>query len=238
MRTICKRLLAGGACAVVALASAGARAEEPQRNEPRPTSQLLWLGAEGGVESVHLTTFSADFDRIVVGLTPTAAFGPAMGVGAGVRFVFLTLGARARFATFENDPSAPTKSWQLYTVDAELGFRIPLRRFEPHLTFAAGYVSLDGIGDAARGFGRGLDVSGANGRAGFGVDYFVSRHVSLGIDLTGEILALSRNGVSLGDLARAKQIGTIDDAKARVLEASGSSVGSALTLTGGLTLHF
>jgi hypothetical protein len=44
--------------------------------------------------------------------------------------------------------------------------------------------------------------------------------------------------VSLAELAEAKNVGTLNEAKARVLEASGSGVGSSLTVTGGAGFHF
>jgi hypothetical protein len=51
------------------------------------------------------------------------------------------------------------------------------------------------------------------------------------------MLVLGRPGVSLRDLAAAKQVGTINEAQARVLEANGTSVGGALTFTLGVGLH-
>src|SRR5262249_49783143 len=133
--------------------------------------------------------------------------------------------------------SATTSNMQLWTADAEVGFRIPLRRFEPYLTFAGGYANLDGIADRVRGL-HGLTVHGANARMGFGVDWFFARHFSLGANLTGELLAMTRPGVSITDLATAKQVGTLDEAKARVLEADGSSWGTAITGTVALGAHF
>jgi hypothetical protein len=49
---------------------------------------------------------------------------------------------------------------------------------------------------------------------------------------------VSRPGVSVRDLATPKEIGTINEARARVLEASGSSVGSVVSLTGDVGVHF
>jgi hypothetical protein len=60
----------------------------------------------------------------------------------------------------------------------------------------------------------------------------------VGVDLSAGLLAVSRPGVSVRDLATPKQIGTINEAKARVLEASGSSVGSMVAATGEVGVHF
>jgi hypothetical protein len=66
----------------------------------------------------------------------------------------------------------------------------------------------------------------------------VTHAVSLGLDLEGELLAIARPGVPIADLATAKRTGTIDDAKARVLEASGTSVGTATSLYASVSVHF
>ena len=85
---------------------------------------------------------------------------------------------------------------------------------------------------------QGLDISGANIRAGAGLDIYFGRSFSINGNLSAETLILARQGVALRDLAEAKMIGTLDDAKARILETSGSSAGAALTCTVGAGLHF
>jgi len=47
-----------------------------------------------------------------------------------------------------------------------------------------------------------------------------------------------RSGVYIRDLATAQQVNTIGEAKARLLEADGSSIGTALNLTAEPALHF
>jgi hypothetical protein len=188
----------------------------------------------GGVETANLTTFSANVDALTVGLTPTTGVGPAAGVGAGVRLFIFTLGARGRVAAMQGGGGG---EWQLWTLDAEAGVKIPLGRFEPYLTLAGGYASLGNFGNAVAGLGSGLDISGANVRLGGGLDFYVTHAFSVGAAVTGEMLILARQGVSLADLAQAKQIGTINDAQARILEANGTSVGGAVTFTLGVGLH-
>jgi hypothetical protein len=129
-------------------------------------------------------------------------------------------------------------SWQVWTLDAELGLRIPLGRIEPHVAFSGGYSSFGGIDTAIRGLQDGLDVHGADAGLALGVDWWLSRAISFDVDLQGQALAVAREGVSLRDLAAAKDVGTIDDAKARVLEANRSSWALAAALTAGLGAHF
>lgn len=199
----------------------------------------LWLDAEGGIEGINLQTFHADADKLTAGFVPSTATGPAAGVGMGVRLLFLTLGARARVASFQDQsPMRTVGSWQLWTLDAELGFRAMLRRAEPYLSFGFGYASLGGLDDAVTGLKRGLDVNGLNLRASAGLDIYLNRHLSVGGLFGGELLALSRPGIPVVDLLEAQRVNTINEAKARILQGDGSSWGWAWTLVVGPGLHF
>jgi hypothetical protein len=165
--------------------------------------------------------------------------GPAVDVGLGFRLVFLTLGVRGRVASFQDQsPERTVGNWQVWTLDAELGFRAMLRRAEPYLTFAGGYASFGGLDDAVAGLRKGLDVSGLNLRAGAGLDYYLSPHFSVGAHVDAEVLALSRRGVAVADLLEAQRVNTINEAKARILEGDGSSWGWAWTAVAGPGVHF
>jgi hypothetical protein len=213
------------------------RSEQPVEHPwGGPQSQLVWFDAQAGVEMVQMQTFVADFYKFSAGLLPARGVGPDVNVGAGIRLGFVTLGLRGEVASFED--RATVGSWQIWTLNGELGVRVPLDRVEPHIELAAGYASVGGFGTAIRGLSDGLDVHGADFRMGLGVDYWVAHQVSVGLAAAGEALAVARPGVSLRDLATAKQIGTLNDAEARVLEANGSSVGFGLSLTGALAAHF
>ena len=201
-----------------------------------PMGQRFWVDARGGVESIELQTFSANLNSFSAGFLPTSGTGPTASVGAGLRFGLLTVGTRGRLASFES--AGNSGSWQVWTLDAEFGVRIPLDRVEPHFALAGGYSSFAGLGNAIPDLGGGIEVHGADVRFGLGVDYWVTHHLSLGIDLDEQLLAVARDGVPLGELAAAREVGTINDAKARALEASGSSFGSALAVTGGVGAHF
>ena len=234
--SIASRSLCIGVLLAAVLTSASSQAEgEPAQAKPREKGlEWVWANAEAGVELANLRRFDANLDTLTVGLTPSSGVGPAFGVGAGVRFVFVTLGVRGRVGALQSSGGA----WQLWTLDAELGIRVPLKRVEPYLTLAAGYTSLGNFGYAVSGLGSGLDISGANLRLGAGVDFYITRAFSVGGNVSGEMLMLARRSVPLRDLAAAKQIGSIDDAKARVLEASGTSFGAALTFSAVAGLHF
>jgi hypothetical protein len=230
--------IAAAACALQPRAAHAQNVERPSV-KPQPTHEFVWANAEAGFENVHLQTFSANTDAFTAGLFPTAASGPTFGFGAGLRIVFVTLGARARVALFnDDDPQRTVGNWQLWTLDAELGIRVPLGRAEPYFTVAGGYATFGGLSTALAGVSDGLNVHGIDARAAFGIDYYLTRRFSIGAQLGGDLLFVARDGVSVADLAAAKKIGTLNDAKARILEASGTSAGSAWALTGGIGLHF
>jgi len=201
--------------------------------------EWLWLSAQGGIESINLLTFHADADQLTAGFVPSVATGPAADLGLGVRLVFLTLGARARVAAFQDQsPMRTVSSWQLWTLDAELGFHAMLRRAEPYLAFAGGYAALGGLEDAVAGLRQGLDVNGLNLRGTAGLDYYLNRHLSVGASAGAEALALSRPGIPIVDLLEAQRVNTINEAKARILQGDGSSWGWAFTFAAGAGVHF
>jgi hypothetical protein len=245
MRNRIRRAAAIATSVAVAAACAGdARADSDERR-PRKAggfekgSEWVWMNGQIGYEAIDLHTFEADSDLLTAGIVRRTAGGPAADVGLGARLGFVTLGARGRVASFEDDsPGRSVGSWQLWSLDGELGIKIPLGRAEPYLTFAGGYSSLGDLDDAVRGLGRGLDVTGANGRFGLGLDYYVTPRFSVGGSVNGEILALTRSEIPLRDLTEAKRVGTLNEAQARVLEAKGTSWGSALTVAGGAGVHF
>jgi len=210
-----------------------------REEEPDPTTKILWLDAEVGVANANLNTFTEDFNAFAVGFLPRTGTGPTAGAAMGLRFIFLTIGVRGRVATFQDtSPSRNVHEWNMASLDGELGFRVPLRRWEPYLTLASGYTTFGGFGDAVSGVGNGLNVNGFNARLGFGVDYFLSRNVAIGGNLTGELLALTRPGVPVRDIASIPQTRTLDQGAVRFLEANGSSYGTALALTGGIKAQF
>ena len=225
-----------GAAPEAALADATPHIEKAWEG---PESKHVWIDAQAGVEYINLQTFNADFDTVSVGLLPTAGVGPAVNIGAGLRFLCLTLGVRGRVASFQDSsPLHTVGAWQVWTLDGELGLRAPIGRFEPHAAIAAGYSSFGGFGDAIQGLSAGLDVHGVDGRIEGGADYWLTHDLSLGLDASAGLLGVARPGVSARDLATPMQVGTINEAKARVLEANGSSVGWMFAMTGDLGVHF
>jgi hypothetical protein len=198
-----------------------------REREPEPTKKLVWLDAELGYAGASLNTFTADINSLSVGFRGHSATGPTAGAAIGFRFVFVTLGVRARVSNLS--------PWSMTSIDGELGFRVTFRRFEPYMTVAAGYTALGGLADPSSTNGDTMNLNGINARLGLGLDYFVSRYVSLGGLVSGEALGFPRSGVPLTSVSQPR---TLQEGEARLRDASGSSYGGALTLTGGVKAHF
>jgi hypothetical protein len=201
------------------------------------------VDSQVGWNRVGLTTLRVERDSggeaLTGDLVPAVLSGPTVGLGLGVRWLVLTFGARAT-ATFFNESSnvRADDASQFYSIDGELGMRIPAGRLEPFIVFGAGYSRFGGLGDAISGLGKGLDIDGGNLRLALGLDYFVSKSWSIGARATGELLFLARSGVPIRDLAQAQSVNTLGEARARLLQGEGTSAGSALSFTIGPGLHF
>jgi hypothetical protein len=206
-----------------------AQEEDADADEEELGEGWIWLDAGAGYQGVDMVAFEADGSLLTGRLVSTAAGGPVLDLGAGVRLWFVTLGPRVRLAMFDA-PNGDT--FNLWSADLEAGFHVPLGRFEPHLTLAAGYSGFGGFDRLVDQLGDAYAIRGANVRAGLGLDVFVTEEIFLGADVTGEVLALNRAGVPLGDLLEARRVGTIDEAEQRILEADGTATGAAYSILG------
>lgn len=200
--------------------------EQAEREDSGRGLEFVWLNAEGGIQHLGLQTFRAN-ELVDPRLVSTTQTGPLFGAGAGVRLIFLTLGGRFRLGSFEE--------WQLWTLNAEVGFRIPLGPLEPYFVFAGGYAKLGSFepGNALAG-NDGVNVRGLNLRGGVGLDYYIGNTFSVGGNLSGDLLFLSRPGVELDIPDEADE----EQARAELYERDGSGIGAAVTLTLVAGLHF
>jgi hypothetical protein len=202
--------------------------------------EFVWLNAEAGYQVLGLQTFKKN-NLVDAGIVKSTQNGLLFGAGAGVRLIFLTLGGRFRLGTFDN--------WQLWTLAAEAGLHLPLGRVEPYFTAGFGYASL-GAFDVNKSTldlkGAGVDIHGWTARGGFGLDVYVTNVVTIGANLTGDVLFMTRPGVDPKKLASTASSGGANvntqeqavDAANNVYAADGSSIGAAMTATAVVGLHF
>lgn len=183
--------------------------------------EWVWLNAEVGGEHLGLQTFKGD-QLVDPELVETTQTGLVFGAGLGLRLLFFTVGARFRFGKFAD--------WQLWTLGAEGGLRIPMGRLEPYVMLGAGYAALGSFASTAPATSE-ASVKGFNARAGFGVDYYLSNTFSVGGNLSGDLLVLSRSAV-------ANASASTQGNEAMLYAKDGSSIGAGVTLTAVVGLHF
>jgi hypothetical protein len=233
-------LPASGAETVGGVPSDSARAADDDRETRR---ELEWFGLRSGIgySHVNLTTFLADdAESVTADFVPTRLSGPAATLAASARLWFVSIGARGSIAFFSDDSRELTvDDLSLWSIDGELVFHLLSGyALEPYIMLAAGYSELAGIEDAVPGLAGAYAVRGYNARLGIGLDWFVSDNVSLGVLASAEALFLTRPGVSAFELMQPEQVETVGQARARLLEGDGSSIGTAFTISAGPGIHF
>ncbi|WP_394842867.1 hypothetical protein LZC95_38070 [Pendulispora brunnea] len=148
--------------------------------------EFFYANVSAGAGLVGLTTFNSSD----LALDRTSAVGPVFDVGLGLRLLILTIGPRLRYTAL-----SPYDLWQ---INAEIAFHIPIGRWDPYIGLYGGYsflgaLSQDAIGTRAnsndvhvRGFDAGLQL---------GLDYYFTPHLSFGGEFSSEFLAMWRPSV-------------------------------------------
>lgn len=193
--------------------------------------EWVWIDVHAGFQQLGLQTFKGD-QSLTGGFVPTSASGGVVAAGAGARLLFLTLLARGRIGF--------SRVGQLYELGGEVGFHVPLGSVEPHVQLGAGYAAAAHLHDDVNGAAASaIALRGFYARAGGGVDVFVLPVLSIGLDLSAELLGVSRAGLADVDVARLKSSLPADrQASASLLHADASSLGGAVSATAVLGLHF
>ncbi|AGP34908.1 hypothetical protein [Sorangium cellulosum] len=208
------------------------RLDDAKKEDSGRGLELIWLNVEGGYENVGLQTFNIDEEEFTAGFISSSANGGVLGAGAGVRLLYFTLGARGRVGFFDD--------WQLFSLGGEVGLHLPLGRLDPHVDLGFGYAGLGSFKSAVSGAADAIAIRGFYGRISGGLDLYLSPVFSIGANASWELLALTRPGLSTAQIDRIKgeAAAAPQQAKADLLAAEGSSVGSALALTAVAGLHF
>lgn len=207
--------------------------DKARKEDSKRGLEWFWINAEGGFSYVDMRTFVVDDKDFTFGFVPTKALGGTVGAGLGVRFLFLTLGARGRLGLF--DP------WQLFTVGGELGIHLPLGRVEPHFELGGGYAAIGNVSGLVKGSSDAISISGAYGRASLGVDVFVTPLFSVGVLGSADLLALVRprlNDTQIQAIQNDPNISALQKSAATGFGTEGSSLGLAGGVTAVLGLHF
>ena len=151
-------------------------------------------------------------------------------MGLGAQLLWFTIGPRFRVAFFEN--------WQIFGIGGELGFRIPVGIFEPHIELGGGYAALGSLGGALEGQSDAVTIRGGYGRVSGGLDFFIGEVFSLGPAVSWEFMALTRPGIPLSPDVASICESDPEGAEECALAAEGSGIGSAISVGAKVGLHF
>lgn len=214
-----------------------AQKEELDRAEREDSGrgfELFWVDGTLGGSYIDMRQFSQSSLQV----ENASSAGPAFSLGAGVRFVVLVLGARARYNALS--------AFNMWQINGEVGLKFPIKSFDLLIGGHGGYSFVGRLGDASvatntstpastdavkiRGFNAGLD---------FALDYFASSLFSVGVGATADFLFLNRPPADLpsqfATLPPAQQAAIQNDP---LYKASGTSLGLELGVGLRLGLHF
>ncbi|MFO0712374.1 MAG: hypothetical protein U0353_21160 [Sandaracinus sp.] len=172
-----------------AAAPTGRAADEEEEDEGDGRDiDWLWLEASGGVADVNLVAFqNQNFADVAAGasvFSQVHGTGPTVAVGAGMRFWWLAIGARATFSFY--DP------FHIGTLGAELTLRLPVPVVEPWIRAGFGY---GWQGNATyQGSASSFQTStyGWTFQAGVGLDIYLLNWLTVGASFGLDVLNMTR----------------------------------------------
>jgi hypothetical protein len=222
-------------------ASAGASASLAPTNNPAISPDEEAKDSGMGLEWVYLNAdvgggFASmdSFNATTLGLQKTSSGGPAFGAAAGIRLVFFTLGARVR----DLQLSGIGDLWEL---NLEAAFHAKIGRVDPYFGVRGGYNFVGTLNSSsasvATGDNSSVTVHGFNVGPVLGLDVYIVKYVSLGVDLDTQFLFLQRPKLALppGGTAAIAACGAQCQ---QLYDQSGNSAGIAFVPTVHLGIHF
>ncbi len=186
--------------------------------------EWVYLNADMGVAYTDLVSLKASNWQ----LQDNSATGPAFGIGAGVRLLFLTLGVRARDLAF------PT--FNMWETDLEAALHFRIWRVDMAIGARGGYAFLGSFSANSLQASSGstpsdVTVHGWNVGPTAAVDVYLSKLVSVGVDANAEFLFLQRPALPLNGHAVPAGLGGL-------YADSGSSIGAGFVGMAHLGIHF
>jgi hypothetical protein len=189
------------------------RLQESESSDSGRGLEWFYLAPEGGFTFVDPGALKGGSP--LQGIAKNSGPGGFVGAGMGIRLLFFTIGARARYEFFSD--------YKLWNVGPDLGYHFQLGNLEPYFHIGGGYLALVSPKNSDNAV---LQTTGASGyffRLLAGIDYFLTPQFSIGALLGGEVLGLSSIKTTSTQPGVAAQ--------------DGSGVGMGFTASGVLGLH-
>jgi hypothetical protein len=183
-----------------------AKLNEAEQEDSGRNFELVWVDAYLGGSYIDMRQFSSDTLQI----EKASSGGPMIALGAGVRFVLLTLGVRAKYNALS--------AFNMWQLNGEVGFKIPIDKFDLLIGAHGGYSFVGSVGEGTvasgssatpsnndavkiRGFNVGLDIA---------LDYYITKNFSLGAGVFADFLYLKRPPVDKPAGLTAEQAAIVD----------------------------
>ena len=197
--------------------------------------EWVWLNGDIGTACVNVESFSSSS----LALQRTSSSGPAFGFGAGIRLIFLTAGVRVT--------DLQLSAFNLWEINAEAAFHVKVWRIDPYFGVRGGYAFVGDLNSssvdlAAGGSPSNVAVHGIDVGPMVGIDFYLAKYISLGVDGNAQFLFIQRPPVPIPNVSQlppqAQQMAQQQIMSNPLYQESGSSVGLGLTLTAHLGIHF
>jgi len=206
--------------------------------------EWVWLNADVGTAYANMTSFNSS----ALALQQSASSGPAFGVGAGVRLIFLSAGLR--FTDMQ------LSAFNLYEINAEAAFHVRVWRIDPYFGVRGGYAFVGSLNSGSVAVATGSSMSNVSSSVAVhgidvgpmvGIDVYFAHWISIGLDGQAQFLFIQRPPAPIPSVPASVPPAEQQAAKAMIAsevmsnplyQQSGSSVGLGLTGMAHLGIHF
>ncbi len=159
--------------------------DEGEKEDSGRGLEWVWLNAEVGASYINMEQFNSNN----LALEKSSSAGPMFGLGAGIRLFVLTFGVRARLHQLS--------AFNLWEVNGEIGLHVPIKRIDPYISLHGGYafvgsLSSDSLGAASSNSAGDVSIHGFDVGLSGGLDYYFTKALSVGLDVTLDALFLKR----------------------------------------------
>ncbi|HEX4447376.1 MAG TPA: hypothetical protein VH044_11595 [Polyangiaceae bacterium] len=193
--------------------------------------EWVYLNADVGGAYTNMRSFSESN----LALNETSSGGAALGLAAGVRLLFFTLGVRARDLLLSN--------YNLWELDGEAAFHVRVWRIDPYFGVRGGYAFVGSLGSGVAASSSSssapdVTVHGFNVGPMVGLDVYISSLVSIGVDANAEVLFLKRPPAPLPAGVTPAEEAMLPAQEQELYKLSGSSIGFGAIATAHVGIHF
>jgi hypothetical protein len=182
------------------------------------------------------------FNSTTLGLQKTSSGGPAFGAAAGIRLLFFSVGLRFRDLQLSDlTPTGGTAD--LWELNGEAAFHVRVGHVDGYFGVRGGYNFVGSLNSSTVGVAAGntpssISIHGFNVGPMLGLDYYIVKYVSIGVDADVQFLFLQRPKVPLPDGVTQADVNLLPAQEQQLYNESGSSAGVAFVPTAHLGIHF